>query len=188
MDALKSQGERRLERNGLHTATMAQGTLILICGLPGAGKTTLAKRLSQERGAVRMCPDDWIEAILEDASDTRERDRLRDPVENLQWDLTKVLLQKGLTVILENGFWSEEERTQYACEALEVGARIELFYTEAPDFERLWSRVKQRNSEIATGPYVMSEDELRANWSVFEAPMPEEIEFYDAGGTVLWTE
>ncbi len=42
--------------------TNAQGTLILICGLPGSGKTTLAQTLEKERNAIRMCPDDWIDA------------------------------------------------------------------------------------------------------------------------------
>jgi len=165
---------------------MGQGTLILVCGLPGAGKTTLAKRLARERGAIRMCPDEWIEAVLEDTRDTRERDRLRDPVENMQWVLTKEWLQEGLTVTLENGFWSEEERTQYACEALEVGARIELHYLEAPSFELLWERVARRNIETADGPFVMNESELRAAWDVFEAPTREEIDFYDDGSTVAW--
>ena len=35
------------------------GRLVLICGLPGAGKTTLAKRLEHELRAVRLCPDEW---------------------------------------------------------------------------------------------------------------------------------
>lgn len=165
---------------------MGHGTLILICGLPGAGKTTFAKQLEQERGAVRMCPDDWIEAILASPRDIRERDRLRDPVENLQWELAKGYVQKGLTVVLENGFWSEEERTQYACEALEVGARIELFYTEALDFDRLWARVQHRNIEIAGSPFLMSEGDLREAWKVFGAPTQEEIDFYDDGGTIVW--
>lgn len=60
---------------------MNKGTLILICGLPGAGKTTLAKKLAIERNAIRLCPDDWIIAILKDLNDIPERDRLRDPVE-----------------------------------------------------------------------------------------------------------
>ena len=165
---------------------MGQRTLILVCGLPGAGKTTLAKELARERGAIRMCPDEWIEAVLEDPKNARERDRLRDPIENLQWDLSKEYLRKGLTVILENGLWSEAERTQYTCEGLEIGANIELYYLEAPSFERLWERVAKRNIETADGPFVLTESDLKDAWNVFEAPTREEIEFYDDGGTVAW--
>ena len=43
-------------------------TLFLICGLPGAGKTTLAKQLERERPALRLTPDEWIAPLLADAS------------------------------------------------------------------------------------------------------------------------
>ena len=38
------------------------GRLILLCGLAGAGKTTVAKQLEAD-GAVRMCPDEWLVAL-----------------------------------------------------------------------------------------------------------------------------
>lgn len=34
--------------------------LILMCGLPGAGKTTLAKRIEIEEDALRLTPDEWM--------------------------------------------------------------------------------------------------------------------------------
>lgn len=37
--------------------------LILTCGLPGAGKTTLAKQLAAERAAVRLTKDEWLIAL-----------------------------------------------------------------------------------------------------------------------------
>ena len=37
--------------------------LILTCGLPGAGKTTLAKKLAADRCAVRLTDDDWLWAL-----------------------------------------------------------------------------------------------------------------------------
>ena len=33
--------------------------LTLLVGLPGAGKTTLAKKLERETGAIRFTPDEW---------------------------------------------------------------------------------------------------------------------------------
>lgn len=159
-----------------------QGTLILICGLPGSGKTTAAKRLEVERNAIRMCPDEWIEALLENPNDSHEKDRLRDVVENLQWDLTKEYLSKGLTVILENGFWAEEERSQYAAEALEVGARIELYALDSSDLDELWRRIEIRNQSLATETWVMVREEHEPKWVGFQMPTLEEIAFYDDGG------
>ena len=162
----------------------ASGTLILICGLPGSGKTTFAKRLETERCAIRMCPDDWIEALLESPDDQREKDRLRDVVENLQWDLAKQYLRKGLTVILENGFWAEEERTQYAMEALDLGARIELYALDSSDRDELWRRIEARNKTLSTTTWVMTREEHEPHWIGFEAPTLDEIAFYDDGAII----
>ncbi|MFZ0544969.1 MAG: AAA family ATPase [Candidatus Promineifilaceae bacterium] len=43
-------------------------TLILICGLPGSGKTTLARQIEQSRSALRLCPDEWIARLLKDTA------------------------------------------------------------------------------------------------------------------------
>jgi predicted kinase len=79
-------------------------TLFLICGLPGAGKTTLSKQLEHSHSALRLCPDEWIVTLLEDVSNIQERDRLREPVERLQWAIAKRALNANLNVILERGF------------------------------------------------------------------------------------
>jgi predicted kinase len=43
--------------------------LVLICGMPGAGKTTLARRMAQERRLVRLCPEDWLAGLGLDLQD-----------------------------------------------------------------------------------------------------------------------
>ena len=40
-------------------AVMAGARLILICGLPGSGKTTFARELAPKVPAVRLSPDEW---------------------------------------------------------------------------------------------------------------------------------
>ena len=37
--------------------------LVLLCGLPAAGKTTLARELADAYGAVRLDPDAWESAL-----------------------------------------------------------------------------------------------------------------------------
>lgn len=108
-------------------------TLFLICGLPGSGKTTLAKQLEHTRPALRLSPDEWIVALLADSQDSAERDRLRDPAEAIQWEVAKRALTLGNDVILEWGFWSREERARYRAQAEALGR--ELSYTTSPSNE-----------------------------------------------------
>lgn len=44
-------------------------TLHLICGLPGSGKTTLAKQLEHDPPALRLAPDEWMARIVGDGYD-----------------------------------------------------------------------------------------------------------------------
>ena len=43
--------------------TVSTGRLIIVCGLPGSGKTTLAKWLEGKLRAVRLAPDEWMDAM-----------------------------------------------------------------------------------------------------------------------------
>src|SRR5205823_1352079 len=50
--------------SGVRVWTAVEGArLILTCGLPGAGKTALARRLAADRGAVRLTKDEWLWAL-----------------------------------------------------------------------------------------------------------------------------
>lgn len=73
--------------------------LIIVCGLPGSGKTTLSKMLERRLRAVRLCPDEWLDAL----SISLYREDMRGKVEALQWKLAQDLLVLGLTVIIEWG-------------------------------------------------------------------------------------
>jgi len=84
---------------------MQRARLVLICGLPGSGKTRLAKRLALELRAVRLSPDEWKHALGIDYYDEQARVRLEDRL----WQLARELLTLGHTVVMENGFWTREE-------------------------------------------------------------------------------
>jgi predicted kinase len=152
-------------------------TLILICGLPGSGKTTTAKQLEVSRSALRLCPDEWIASILADVTDTAELDRLRTPIETVQWEVAKRALVLGINVILENGFWSQEERTSYRVQAEALGASVELIYLSV-DRDELWARLSKRNENLQPGAFFVREDQLDLWLSWFEPPTADEIESY----------
>ena len=154
-------------------------TLILICGMAGAGKTTLAKQLEESLRAFRLSPDEWIKAVIRDESDMRELTRLRDPVESLQWQMAKKLLCLGVPVILENGFWGKEERARFRSEAKTLGARVELYYLDVSK-EEAWTRIESRNFELSEGSFQIARDEFDSWWTSFTPPDLEEVKCYDA--------
>ena len=121
------------------------GRLILLCGLAGAGKTTLAKQLEAE-GAVRMCPDKWLVAL---GFDIYDKDA-RVAVEGLQWELAQALVLKGLTVVDECGVWQRWERDLRRTWAREHGVTVELRFLDAP-VEVLTARVAERNRNLPDG-------------------------------------
>jgi len=51
-------------------------TLYLMCGLPGAGKTTLVGQLEQKHNVLRVCPNEWIAQILDDPNNRLENESI----------------------------------------------------------------------------------------------------------------
>ena len=116
-----------------------RGRLMIVCGLPGSGKTTHAQRLESSYGAVRFCLDNWMDALAIDLYDSDARDR----VERLQWTLAQDLLVLGQSVIIEWGTWARAERNALRLRARELGAGVELHFLDAPA-EVLFERLQQR--------------------------------------------
>jgi predicted kinase len=149
-------------------------TLYLICGLPGAGKTTLARELKLSENALRLCPDVWISTILADPMDISELDRLRSPIESIQWEVAKRALSLGMNVILEWGFWSKQERDYYRTEARSLGASVRLFFLEV-GLNEIWNRLEKRNSNLPPGTFKITRENLEEWSKLFEPPTLEEL-------------
>jgi predicted kinase len=148
--------------------------LILICGLPGSGKTTLAKRLAADVPAVRLCPDEWKHALGIDYYDEAMRRRLEEQL----WRLTRTLLGLGQSVILENGFWAREERDELRSQGRALGVAVELHYLQAP-VDELWRRLEVRNELAEPGTVPIARDDLERWATQFEAPDQAERSLFD---------
>ena len=151
------------------------GKLIIVCGLPGSGKTTYARELEEKLHAVRFCPDEWMATLSLDLWD----DSRRADIERLQWEFGQQLLAYGLSIIIEWGTWGRSERDELRLRARELGASVELHYLPA-SVDLLVERVKRRCMEH---PAITREQLV--HWAeIFQAPATEEMALFDCALTV----
>jgi len=169
-------GPAQVRRDETEDMTQKRPHLIIVCGLPGAGKTALAMKLAPSRRAVRFSPDEWMEQLGIDIWDATARER----IETLQWMLTQELLATGtLNVIIEWGTWARSERDLLRERGRQLGAAVELHYLEAPP-EVLWGRIVARGLEARAGSRTMTRADLIGCCAVFEPPSDSELALYDA--------
>src|SRR6266498_2764371 len=137
---------------------MERAVMVLIVGLPGAGKTTLARRLEGEREGIRFTPDEWMEPLF--------------------WGVAGRALALGVNVILDYGCWSETERDLFRTRAHELGARAEIVVLDPP-LEVLWERLAARNAALPAGTFHISREELHEYNSKYHAPDAAELARWD---------
>ncbi|HEY7833199.1 MAG TPA: AAA family ATPase [Ktedonobacterales bacterium] len=160
---------------GLTNNNYQRPVLIAICGLPGSGKTTIAKEVATTRGAVRICTDEWVAALGVDFWD----DAFRHKLQVRLYDHGLTLLQLGQSVIVEDGVWRRDERDSYREVAHKLGAAIELHYLDVP-FDELWRRLEARNAMGAYDTVPITKELLKACYSRFQRPDEAELALFDS--------
>ncbi|WP_327636178.1 AAA family ATPase [Kribbella sp. NBC_00482] len=149
--------------------------MVLIVGLPGAGKTSWARRIEEDRKALRFTPDEWMDALF----NTNEVDGRRWVLESeLLWGVAARALTLEVDVILDYGCWSAEERDLFRTRAQALGASAEIVVLDLP-FEVLWERLERRNANLPPATFRASREEL-TEWSArFEVPTADELQRWD---------
>ncbi len=148
--------------------------LFLVCGLPGAGKTTKATQLASEHRGVRMCPDDWMEQLGVDIWDAVARQR----IEQLQWSTAGEILRRGTNIVIEWGLWTRSQRDRLLGEARSIGIEVHLIVLDPP-VEVLWERIEAGGHTARLGTRAITRAELEQWYNDFERPDIDELAAYD---------
>lgn len=127
-------------------------TLHFITGSTGAGKTTYARRLADEIGAVRFSIDEWMAALfwmdapqpMDSAWAMARIERCRERI----WQVALDIVARDTPVLLELGFTTRAVRQAFAARAAAAGVPVRLHLLDVPAAER-WRRVEARNARLA---------------------------------------
>lgn len=140
-------------------------TLFLVVGLPAAGKTTRAKQVEGEHLALRLTPDDWLVPLFGMSNDATARDIIEG---RFIW-LALRALRRGVSVVLDFGFWSRGERCALRALAAKAGAECRIVFCDVDeDEQRRRAEARWQSNPAATHP--MSDEDLARSRRIFERP------------------
>lgn len=149
--------------------------MVLMVGLPGAGKTTRARVLEVERRALRLTPDEWMAPLF----GAGESGGARDVLEGRLLSVGFRVLGLGVDVVVDFGLWGRDERSALRAVGARLGARVEVeFLDVTADVQ--WDRVTERHRGEPAVEFAMTRHDLDGYRARFEAPDQEEL----TGGAV----
>lgn len=158
--------------------------VICICGKICSGKSWYAKRLQAEHGGVILSTDE----VTYDLIHNEQGDFYPIFAERVNGYLRKKAAEiaaAGADVILDWGFWTQENRRSITAYLTERGVPCEWHYIDVPD-DVWYQNIAERNARIEAGyggsDFFVDEGLLQKLQSLFEVPAREEINVWVSAG------
>jgi predicted kinase len=145
----------------------------VICGFIGAGKTTFAKKLEETTGALRITKDEWLIRLIGNDPTIEGYEDYDHNIIELSRDFAFQLAEKGIDVILDEGFWAKEQRDEMRRRIEEVGAQAVVYFLDTP-IETMRERVARRNMNPTKDSFKISGELLDGYLKYWQPPGEDE--------------
>lgn len=150
-------------------------TIYLICGFIGAGKTTFAKKLEEKTGAVRITKDEWSIRLIGNDPTIDGYKEWDHKICGLSRDVAFQLAEKGIDVIIDEGFWAKEQRDELRRKIDAIGAKAVMYYIDIP-IETIRERVVGRNNKLTKDSFKINRKMLD-NYLMYWQPPTEDEDY-----------
>ena len=151
---------------------MKHAIVYLLCGLPGSGKTTYAKKIVDEQGALSLSNDDEMIKRYGVAGidyPTEKRNEYKTSVMEIIKSKIVEDIRNGQSVVLDFGVRKKMDREYFRDLVESNGAEMQLIYLKASRallLERL-----NRRADIEKGNnFIVTPDMLDERIAIFEEP------------------
>lgn len=145
----------------------------IIIGFIGSGKTTFARKLEKETGAIRFTKDEWIVRVFGNTPPKDKFEEYDNRMASLATDMALKCLKAGTDVIIDEGFWVKEHRDAIREKVKNVGAIPKLYYIEAP-LEIMKARTLKRSENPPVDSFNIDEEAFNHYWKFFRPPGKDE--------------
>lgn len=145
----------------------------IIIGFIGSGKTTFARKLEKETGAIRFTKDEWMVRLFGNTPPKDKFEEYDNKMASLATDMALKCLKAGISVIIDEGFWVKEQRDEIREKVKNVGAIPKLYYLEVP-FEIMKARTLKRSENPPVDSFNIDEESFNQYWKYFQPPDKDE--------------
>lgn len=150
-------------------------TAYLLCGLPGTGKTTYAKKIENDN-IIRLSLDDELFKLFGKDFPSEKYSFFEEETKKMLFVKAIDLINDNKSVILDWGFWKKEEREEMRTRLLDCGINVKLIYFKVSR-EEMEKRINNRD---ISDNHIITTDMLNKFFNEFEEPNNEEFELFSA--------
>jgi len=136
-------------------------------------QTYRVKLLEEKTGAMRITKDEWSISLIGNDPTIDGYAEWDTKIIELSRDVAFQLVDKGIDVIMDEGFWAKEERLELRKKIEAIGGKPVLYYVETP-IHMMRDRVVERNNNFTKESFKISGEMWDDYLKYWQAPSEDE--------------